>query len=636
MNREAIDRWCERGILGLVLAILIIGPLAFGATRAPAFVTIEGLTIGVLLLWGVRLWANPRPQLLWPPICWAVVAFTIYAIIRYLYSDIEYIARQELVHVIVYALLFMAILNNLHGQEAVQLISVTLVLLGMLISFYALYQFFTDSKLVWNIPNPSYPHRATGTYFCPNHLGGFLELLLPLGLAYTLASRVNPVIKILLGYSSLVMMAGIAVTISRGTWVATAVALLAFFAVLATQRGHRLTALIVLALIVGGGVYFVGKSPLFQARIKQISMPKHSELDTRIMLWKSAVGVWGENPWWGVGPGHFDYRFGQYRPVDVQIRPVFAHNDYLNGLTDWGVTGLAIAAAGVGLLVVGVAKTWRFVRGTTNDLGATKNRNKFAFVLGASAGLIAISVHSFVDFNMHIPANVILVVTLMALVSSHLRFATERYWVGIRIGPKVVISLVMIAAVGFVGLQGTRQAKEYAYLRDAAALPPYSPMMIAAFKKAFDAQGTNPDIAATIGDCYRVQSHEGDANYHELGNQALEWYGRSLKLNPWSSNTYLQYGKCLDWLERTGEAQAYFDRAIQLDPNNYYTLDGVGLHYVEIQDFAAARPWFERSLRVEWNNNPIARNYLEIVEKRLLAASTRDLPAPETVSPSAQ
>ena len=75
MNREALDRWCERGILGLVLAILIVGPLAFGATRAPGFSAIEGLTIGVLALWAIRLWANPHPQLLWPPICWAVLAF---------------------------------------------------------------------------------------------------------------------------------------------------------------------------------------------------------------------------------------------------------------------------------------------------------------------------------------------------------------------------------------------------------------------------------------------------------------------------------------------------------------------------------------------------------------------------------
>ena len=83
MNREALDRWCERGILALVLAILVFGPLATGAVRTRSFLIIQGLTVGVLLLWGARFWLNPRPQLLWPPICWAVVAFTVYAIVRY-------------------------------------------------------------------------------------------------------------------------------------------------------------------------------------------------------------------------------------------------------------------------------------------------------------------------------------------------------------------------------------------------------------------------------------------------------------------------------------------------------------------------------------------------------------------------
>jgi len=36
MNRERIDRGCEKGILGLVLAILVFGPLALGGGEAGA------------------------------------------------------------------------------------------------------------------------------------------------------------------------------------------------------------------------------------------------------------------------------------------------------------------------------------------------------------------------------------------------------------------------------------------------------------------------------------------------------------------------------------------------------------------------------------------------------------------------
>ena len=633
MNRENLDRWCEQGILALVLAIVVFGPLAFGAVPVPAFLVVQALTIAAVVLWGLRLWLAPRPQLLWPPICWAVLAFVVYAICRYLTSDIEYIARQELVHVIVYALLFFVVLNNLHRQEAMQVISVTMVFLAMLISFYALYQFLAKSDMVWNVLKP-YPGRGSGTYVCPNHLGGFLEMLLPLGLAYTLASRLKAVTKVFLGYACLVMLAAIGATVSRGAWVSTAVALLVFFGVLALQRAHRLPALAVVLLLVCAGGVFVARGPITELRLKlrSLAVPKRVETDTRILIWQSALGVWKENPWFGVGPAHFDYRFGQHRPGDIQLRPVRAHNDFLNALTDWGVVGATLVACAWFLLVVGVAKTWRFVCGSSNDLGVTKNRNKFAFVLGASAGLLAILIHSAVDFNMHIPANAILAITLMALLSSCLRFATERYWVSVRLAPRILVSVVLAAAVVYLGQQGERRGSEYVLMRRGNRAPPFSPAMIEGFKKAFAIAPTNPDTAAAIGECYRIESSEGGPNYQETGRQAMEWFNRAIKLNPWGAYAWLRYGMCLDWLDKPGESEPYFDRAIKLDPNNYYTLDGVGLHYIQLQDYAAARPWFERSLRLEWEDNPIARNYLPIVELRLLQMATNDVAA-DTAGP---
>src|SRR5262249_35844991 len=158
---ESLDTFCERGILGLVLAILIFTPLAFGGVAQIAtgsrldfilvnpFAIVMGITLGIMVLWGIRLWINSRPQILWPPICWAVVAFVVYAVIRYLTSEIEYVARLEMIQVLVYAFLFFAIINNLHRQDSAQIISLVLVFLAMAISFYAIYQFATHSNKVW-------------------------------------------------------------------------------------------------------------------------------------------------------------------------------------------------------------------------------------------------------------------------------------------------------------------------------------------------------------------------------------------------------------------------------------------------------------------------------------------------------
>src|ERR1051325_3714160 len=420
MNRAVLDKWCERGILALVLAILLFTPLAFGGCPQPpagfaldfllvdTFQVVQWLTVALVVLWAARLWLSPRPALLWPPICWAVLAFTVYAVARYLTADIEYPARLEFIRFLVYGFLFFVILNNLHRQESVQTIAISLIILAVGVSGYAFYQFATGSTRVWHVFT-DYQHRASGTYICPNHLGGFLEMLVPVGLGYTLTGRVKPVTRIVLGYSTLVMLAGIAVTVSRGTWLSASMAVLFFFVALLFHRTFRLPAMVFLGLILVCGFLFLPRSYFFQARARNVVVNGKVYDDLRFLLWEPAIKVWKQNFWWGAGPGLFDYRFRQYRPEIVQHQPDRVHNDYLNVLADWGLTGAAIMAAGWCLLGISAVKTFQAIKSSA-DLSGRRTSNKFAFVVGGTLGLFAILIHSMVDFNINIPANALIAV----------------------------------------------------------------------------------------------------------------------------------------------------------------------------------------------------------------------------------
>jgi len=86
-------------------------------------------------------------------------------------------------------------------------------------------------------------------------------------------------------------------------------------------------------------------------------------------------------------------------------------------------------------------------------------------------------------------------------------------------------------------------------------------------------------------------------------------------------------GWCLDWLGKQTESGPYFDKANQLDPNGYYTLAMIGMHYFEIGNLAASKPWFERSLRLQWNDNPISKTYLQLADQRLMETATNDFAA---------
>ena len=109
---------------------------------APEFVVIQGLTVLVMLVWALRLSVSPKPRLLWPPLGWAVLAFVALAIGCYLTADIEYVARLEMIQVLMYAFLFFAIVNNLYRQESVHIVSFTLIFLAMGISCFAVFSIF--------------------------------------------------------------------------------------------------------------------------------------------------------------------------------------------------------------------------------------------------------------------------------------------------------------------------------------------------------------------------------------------------------------------------------------------------------------------------------------------------------------
>lgn len=636
-GRGQLDLWLERGILALVLAMLLFAPLATGAVGPLAFLVVQGLTIGLLALWAIRLFTQPEPKLLWTPVCWAVVAFVLYAIGCYWAADLELVARREFLRVLVYAFVFLAVLNHLHRQEHVQIIAFTLIGLAVLEAGYAIYQFVTSTNVVWNLINP-YKHRGSGTYICPNHLAGFLEMLLPLAVSYAIVGRLKPLARIFLGYAALMMLAGILVSVSRASWAATALSVAGLCLLLVRYPNFRIRVLPVFALVMLVGVFAIRHTDRILDRVKSTPRMDNISQDMRLAIWGSAWRMWQTRPWCGVGPAHFDYRFPEFRPAGVQLRPDRVHNDYLNTLTDWGIVGAGIAGLGLAALVVGVVQTWPHVRRGKKDFGDPLT-SKFAFVLGAGLGLVALAWHSFFDFNLHIPANALLAAVLAALLSSHQRFATEHYWG--RVGPwrRALALAVLAGGIAYLGWQEVRLGRECFWQRRAAAAPALSLVRLADLERAFAAEPKDFELAYSIGEAYREWSWGGYGDQDAMARKALTWYERTARLNPHDSYAPLRTGMCLDWLGESSRAEPFYRQAEALDPVGYYTAANIGWHFVQIGDYAAARFWLERSLLLQpashWDNgilvletekNEIAVSYLKIVTERL-AEKARSTPA---------
>ena len=596
MNRRTLDSYCERGIVGLVLAALVYSALDTGAVRTLEFVVVEWLVAAAGLLWVARTWLEPRHnRLLFPPVGWCLLLFLGYALFHYVQADVEYTARREVMRLLVYALLFFVALNNLHKSEWAQMTLYVLVFTGTAIAIYGIVQVIAGLEHVWHFTRPEqYKGRGSGTFINPNHFAGFLGMLLPLCLASVLTGRISQPMRILLGYSALLLLGGVAVSMSRGGWVSTSLALAAIVTVLGWRKQFRLRGILLTCIVLGVIAGFLLTSPFAQDRLRNVSKPGTMEhVGSRIELWKAAAAVWQEENLLGVGPGHFDHRFPAHRPKQLQSRPVRVHNDYLNTLVDWGLIGMMLAGLMLGTMVSGIIKSWKYSQRTSSDLSA-KTSNRSAFVLGSTAGLGSIALHSFVDFNLHIPSNAMLAATLAGLLAAYIRFATERNWVAVRMPVRLALTVAVCGASGLLVQQAIQQAREHARLKASRSAESFR-KQVEGLRKALEVGPTNFAPAGLLGEIHRRRAMESSRATRKVElKKAAAWLRQAIALNPYDAYSHARLGMALDELGQADKAGEYFAEAEKLDPNGYLTVANVGWHKMHIGEYAEAKSYFDR------------------------------------------
>ncbi len=642
--REQIDLFCERAILGLVLAILVWTPLAMGTVRLIDFVPVEVMTALALGFWVARFWTQRPFRLFWPPVCWAVYAFLVYAVARCRIVEIPFLAQREMMHVIVYGILFFVVANNLNRRESAEIVTIALVILGAALSLFAIYQFSVHSARVnwvpWELKPALYLRRGSGTFINPDNFGGYVAMLIPLALAYVMVSRMSVIAKVLLGYGALMLLAGLCVSVSKGAILAAAAACVLMCVALLFQGSHTLAAALALVVMAAGAIGVWDNVESLSRRFDKTNYQQ----DDRRLYWKIADKVFENHKVWGAGPAHFDQQFYLYRPPELRSAIVYAHDDYLNTLADWGAVGLAIIAAALGTLAFGAWRAWRSVRRFA-DIGSRRS-DKGAFVVGAFFGLVAVALHCLVDFDLHIPANAILAVVLMALLAAHQRFATEGHWKNPGQVGKLLLTLVGLATAAWLGIESWHLGREQVWMQRAYAekriidrpvdpdRPDYeavvnSPERRAAFdgwadalQHAYRLDPTDWNASFNLGEYHWGIADQGDKGYQAQTFEAMRWYSKAIMANPLNSLGWVQYGVCLDWLDRHQEADLYFRRAHELDPNGWYTAFCIGRHLVDMGRLEEAKKSFEFAYNWIWWPPDIAQ-YIKMVDERLREAGKK-------------
>ena len=617
MSEERGPRGLEWTLLAVIAATAAGAVLITGGIRAVDFALVEYFMAAALGLSVVRLWVHEKPVFHLSPVLWAVLAFAAYVTIRFATADIHYLAEDEWSRVMLYVAFFVTFTFHLFRPQYSQVMLVALTTVAVGSSLYAAYQYFSGSNMVWHFIRPeNYARRGSGTFINPNNFAGYVAVLLPMMMAVVVVGRVSITTRFLAAYAALMFLLGLAVSASRGGLLAAGGGLIALVILLVRQKPFRMPALIMLAVVLLGGFAVLSQASLAQVRIQQMQTTS-LDRDGRFLLWQSAEEMWRDHLWVGVGPGHYDAVFPQYRPDILQQRkPYFAHNEYLNTLADYGLIGALLVLLGIGAAEFAFRHGWRGLRRDDTNLEGARS-NRLALLLGASAAVTAALIHALFDYNFHLPAYAMLVIFFLGVMAVACRADNDRWWWRPRGLGKTVLTVACLALAGWFILHATKRTQEAGLLDKATRVKPDSAEYLGLLQAALQVEPKNALTHFDIGEHYRLAEWNSREEYLKNAKQALAYYTKAGMLDPHDSYSPLQQAMIHIRTEEGASARPHLAAAERLNPNDYYTLAYVGWCYYKLADYAEALRCFERSLALRPYGNPVAVDYLPLTRRQL-------------------
>jgi len=317
------------------------------------------------------------------------------------------------------AFLTVSLIND---QRRLRLLALTLLASGVFQAVYGSLMTLSGEEYGFLVKKTSYLGTATGTFINRNHVAYYLVMCLSMGTGLLLADlyqqssnnwreRGRRLLTSLLGNKARVriglalMVIALVLTRSRMGNTAFFLSLLAsgFIWLWLTRRITRGSIILLLSLILIDSL-IVGAWFGFDKVVERVEGSAFSK-ETRDEVNRDSLPLIKDHLLLGAGAGSFYAVFPQYRQKDVVLLYDHAHNDYAQMLSEHGIIGVLPLLC----LIFACLK---------NVIATLRERKTLLFQAMAFAPLmsiIAIALHSTVDFNLQIPANAATLVVVMSL-----------------------------------------------------------------------------------------------------------------------------------------------------------------------------------------------------------------------------
>lgn len=405
-------------------ALLLFGPLAFGAVEPWAIFLMEGAAAALFALWSIRQFQAGELRISSNPLFRPMLAFGVLIALQIVTGSTAYrwVTSSSALLYCSYGTICFLVAQSLRRTRQVRTLAWASSVYGFVVASFAIVQSMSaNGKLYW-LRTPRSGGWIYGPYVNHNHYAGLMELLLPVPLVIALSRQVRGPAKRMAMVAAAVMAGSIFLSGSRGGMTALAVqlSLLAAFSIHRGKENSRSTivAIGVFLVLLVGLLAWLGGGELTE-RLASIHTEARQELSegTRLAMDRDGIKMFTQRPVLGWGLGVFPEVYPQFRSFYTNFFVNAAHNDYIQLLVETGVAGFAIM---LWYVVVLYRRGLKKTRDWTSDTSG-------AVALAALLGCTGILVHSFVDFNLQIPANAALFYVLAVIAAMEPRFGLTRH-----------------------------------------------------------------------------------------------------------------------------------------------------------------------------------------------------------------
>ena len=272
--------------------------------------------------------------------------------------------------------------------------------LGLFLGLHAVYQYIVKVPMPgnWVDTAENITTRAFSIIGSPNILGVIFVLLIPIGVAMALTAR-SKMGKLYYGGVSLVMLAGLLFTMSRGAWLAFAFAAGIFVIILVPKL------IIPFAGLGGAFVLFGGAlSDRLLYMLSPVYLMK-SAAGGRLYRWSIGLEVWKRDTTFGMGLG----RYGGAVAMNNNLTPFYLDNYYLKTLTEMGIYGIAA------LFFVIIS----FIVSTARIIRSQKVLSHKIMVIGLFAGAMGVLAQNLVENIFEVPAMIAYFWITVAIINTY-------------------------------------------------------------------------------------------------------------------------------------------------------------------------------------------------------------------------